>query len=1013
MNARHMTVSRGVARASAAAALAAAACLASAAAVVRDDSGVVEEIVVTGSWIPGTPEDDEMPVSRLERDDLRDRGSPGIVDLVRNLSFSQGADGESDQYGSRTGADRATVNLRGLGPSRSLVLLNGHRMTWSPGSVPDQAQLVVDVNLLPEAAFERVEVLRDGAAATYGSDAIAGVVNFITRRRFEGVEVEVRHRALAGSTGDHRLGFVAGGEFAGGSLRIVTSLGLASRAALPMRERHWAVRPYAENRRGGWSGTGHPAVFVPLDAFAASAGGAAGMYASSIVDPNCERVGGAHTNAPPGRPEGGVCRYQYTPFINLVQETRRWQWFTEGGWRLADGTRLWGELLAARTDVPSWMTSPSYPPSEVIDLARVIQASNPALVDMAAKYPHLYGDYAWCAGAHCRWRGDGGEQDAAGVPPAWQDVGWINGRHYGQGGPHRGHPRESTARRLVLGADGEFGSASWNAALTASEARRLEEDADGLDYRSLRAQLGLGGRECEELVPNRYDGTGNLDFDWRTLRDHAGRGPCRYWFPFSNALEPHERVAHAANPDYEARLDDRGLADYLITARGFRGRTSLWMLEGVLGGDTGWRLPGGALAYAVGGQVRREHYRRREYAAETGARGGALQDLALYPCRGGPAVFDCTAGRTGVFIYLPPGHDSDANRSILAAFAELAAPLGDDLSARFAVRQEAYPGQDLASLDPKASLRWQPTPSLTLRASAGTTFRAPTINQIEPGIAATSRQFVRRIGTFKPIRARGSTALEPETAATFNAGAVFDRDSTLAAGDRVFASVDVWRYAFRKPLVLEPYLEVLDLACPPGRERCAAGSPWIDRLDFGGGDSVADISSVTVSVVNGPDVDTGGVDFRLEYLALADWGEWSAGVAGTRTLSWEIGAWRFGAAHDAIGRLNYDTSLARTVLDWKGRVWFNARVGGVNLRWSANYTSGYLHDGADEPPIPAHLSHDLVAAWASADDRWAVDVAVMNAADEDPPPVLRQINYDPLTHDPLGRIVQAGIRWRL
>ena len=97
-----------------------------------------------------------------------------MVELVRNLSFSQGADRESDQYGSRTGADRATLNLRGLGPSRSLVMLNSRRLPFSPGSVPDQARLVVDVNLLPMAALERLEILRDGATAPYGSDAVAG-----------------------------------------------------------------------------------------------------------------------------------------------------------------------------------------------------------------------------------------------------------------------------------------------------------------------------------------------------------------------------------------------------------------------------------------------------------------------------------------------------------------------------------------------------------------------------------------------------------------------------------------------------------------------------------------------------------------------------------------------------------------------------------------------------------------------------------------------------------------------
>ena len=113
--------------------------------------GVVEKVVVTGRWIPGRPEDAALPVTRTTRDEMRLEGSPGVIDVLRNLSFSQGADGESDQYGSRTGADRATVNLRGLGPSRSLVLLNSRRVALSPGSIPDQAQLVVDVNLLPFA----------------------------------------------------------------------------------------------------------------------------------------------------------------------------------------------------------------------------------------------------------------------------------------------------------------------------------------------------------------------------------------------------------------------------------------------------------------------------------------------------------------------------------------------------------------------------------------------------------------------------------------------------------------------------------------------------------------------------------------------------------------------------------------------------------------------------------------------------------------------------------------------
>lgn len=428
------------------------------------------------------------------REELIAQGSPGVIELMRNLSISQGADGESDQYGTRTGADRATVNLRGLGPSRSLVLLNSRRLTWSPGSIPDQAQLLVDVNLLPEAAVERIEILRDGAAATYGSDAIGGVVNFITRSDFEGIEVEGRHKTISGSDGDYRLGLIAGSAFAEGRGHLVSSFGHARRGAIPLVARDWAVRPYAENIRGGWTGTGRPGVLVPLQAFANSAGDAVGMRGVSITDPNCKRVGGAHTNAPPGRPEGGICRFQYTPLVNLVQDTRRWQWFSEARWDFTNGVRLSGELLLAETEVPEWATSPAYPPGQVIDVDRLVQANNPGLVDMAGKYPDLYGDYTWCDAAYCRWQGDGAGQDAAGVPAAWQNVGWIRGRLYGQEGPLRSHPRRSTTQRAALALDGDWGSASWSAALSWARARRLEEDGDTLDYRDTRALAASSAR---------------------------------------------------------------------------------------------------------------------------------------------------------------------------------------------------------------------------------------------------------------------------------------------------------------------------------------------------------------------------------------------------------------------------------------------------------------------------------------------------------------------------------------
>ena len=371
-------------------------------------------------------------------------------------------------------------------------------------------------------------------------------------------------------------------------------------------------------------------------------------------------------------------------------------------------------------------------------------------------------------------------------------------------------------------------SVSW------SGAKRIEEDGDTLDYRDTRSLLGLGGTACERLVPNEYDQAGALRFDWQTLSRHAGQGPCRYWFPFSNAMSPHTNVPYADNPDYEPALNSTELIDYLITERGLEGRSSLLVVEGLIRLASKWSLAGGPVEYAVGAQLRQETYDRREYSKEVGARGGALQDLSLYPCQSGPALSDCEVGRLGVFSYLPPGHEMDAERSIYSAFAEVALPLADFLDAQVSLRYEDYRSEGGASLDPKLGFRWQVSPNYVLRFSAGTTFRAPTLNQTQTGIAATSRQFVSRIGTFKPILAFGNPELEPEQATTFNAGLIFDTDTVLTSDDWLLVSLDFWRYTFDQPLVPEPYVRILDLACPSGQATCDASSPFFERLDLGG-----------------------------------------------------------------------------------------------------------------------------------------------------------------------------------
>src|SRR5581483_4983489 len=158
----------------------------------------VTGVTVTGSIIAGTPKTAALPVDVVTQDTMIKQGAPTVVEVIKQLPEASGVIGESNQFvaGGRGQGQygTSTVNLRGLGPERTLVLFNGHRLPQAFAFAPDP-------NTLPLSAVGRVEVLKDGAAATYGSDAIGGVVNFITKRSQDGFDVGANYRHIDGSDG--------------------------------------------------------------------------------------------------------------------------------------------------------------------------------------------------------------------------------------------------------------------------------------------------------------------------------------------------------------------------------------------------------------------------------------------------------------------------------------------------------------------------------------------------------------------------------------------------------------------------------------------------------------------------------------------------------------------------------------------------------------------------------------------------------------------------------------------
>ncbi len=149
---------------------------------VVPDAVQLEEVVVTGSRIRRKDLTTAAPVSVVNKEAIAASGKVSVGDFLQAIPEQMGAIGRNNNNG---GNGTVQISLRGLGATRTLVLVNGRR--WVPGG--SGADSVVDLNTLPASAIERIEVLKDGASAVYGSDAIGGVVNVITKKGFTGAEV--------------------------------------------------------------------------------------------------------------------------------------------------------------------------------------------------------------------------------------------------------------------------------------------------------------------------------------------------------------------------------------------------------------------------------------------------------------------------------------------------------------------------------------------------------------------------------------------------------------------------------------------------------------------------------------------------------------------------------------------------------------------------------------------------------------------------------------------------------
>lgn len=961
----------------------------------------VEEVVVTGSFIKGTPEDAALPVDVIGAEELQKRGSPSTVELIKALSVSSGVLGDTNQFDSRAQGSEGSgsVNLRGLGSQRTLVLLNGRRLAINPLAAAGAG--IVDTNIIPAAAIGRLEVLKDGAAATYGSDAIAGVVNFITKKNFEGLEAAGDYRIIDGSKGDYGLNVTWGKVWDNGN--VLASVGWQHRSKLSVADREWANRPYLSNPEAGWSAAGNPSTFIPL-----------ASTTSAMRDPACGSLGGfpGFSGLTP------VCYWHYTPFDNLVEKSNAVQAYAEANADLSATTRFHAEVLYAHTDVPEWNTSPSYAalatptaevaPSPALTGRYYVPATNPGLLAFIAANPTVNltnlatGASFTAPGSILAF----GALDVANRPFA------LGGNPKFGYGPSIGS-RSFDAFRVSADLSGEFENGiGWDVALTYSQEVGIRTGYDTLVNRFALALQGLGGPLCDSN-PSQPGVQGT-----------PGVGGCMYYNPFASAI-PGNAVTGTANAGYNSALaNNKDLVDWFFKKLSTKQSSRLFVGEAVLNGKTNITLPGGDIAWAAGVQYRRSYF-KADY--------NDISNAAINPCVNTPdfGVTTCTGSqRNGPFMFLGVGNEADNQSDVMAGFGELSVPITDSFQAQLAARYEDYGGVIGSTFNPKASLRWQALPWLALRASAGSTFRGPP-DPLTTTTSVTSLQGI--LGVFRAVDIFGNPNLQPEKAKTYNFGLLFK------AGE-FKASIDYFAFDFKNPIVAEPVAGIVSALYPngpAGSNNCAnpAYAALVARFTFNGSCATptTSIARLKTFYVNGAPVKNSGLDFSADYrFKNVMGGDVSLGGTATYIRKYEVGASQVEGitvekAFDAVGLLNYQTTVV-PIPKWKGEAYAEWNSGVHNLRLTVHYIGSYTDQRTT--PFATNTYKDTTGAGVTVSAGktikkqvltdlayrvflpWDITatVAVTNLFDKDPSYARLDLGYDPFTGDPLGRTYKLGLR---
>jgi iron complex outermembrane receptor protein len=404
----------------------------------------VEEVVVTGSYIKSSPTDGASPVEIIGRDEIDNLNATTIADITANIAVNSGSENNSDSFTQGSTQGSSSINLRGLGLSSTLVLIDGKRQTLNSATSND-GSVFVNTSAIPVIALDRVEVLKEGAASIYGSDAVAGVVNYILRKDFTGLEVEVSSQeADIGGQTDDRLGAIWG--FEGDAGNFVLALSQLNRSPMSGAEFNPSLAQLGISTLG--------TSFVMFAPSTVESGPYAGTYGrlQTVPDPSCVENKGILIPVPGGQ----RCGFFYGDRFNVVNDEDHSSVFASFTNELANGVTFNMNYTLTEIDVNDNPQSPSYPALSYTVPSRAIlpgQAGNPF-----------------------------------GVPVLWL------GRPLGSAFPSPNAPREIENDRFAMSLSGQYSNGfSWDFSVTQSSDSVYGRQPDTSTSKFAAAIAGNGG----------------------------------------------------------------------------------------------------------------------------------------------------------------------------------------------------------------------------------------------------------------------------------------------------------------------------------------------------------------------------------------------------------------------------------------------------------------------------------------------------------------------------------------